>query len=66
MQFQSREFSYFLNCEKVSLEDYFSARAAEEEDDQLYDYSWDSSGETDQEIDSDVDFDFLECDLCER
>ena len=39
MQFQSREFSYFLNCEKVSLEDYFSARAAEEEDDQLYDYS---------------------------
>lgn len=39
MQFQSREFSYFLNSEKVSLEDYFSARAAEEEDDQLYDYS---------------------------
>ena len=36
MQFQSREFSYFLNSEKVSLEDYFSARAAEEEDDQLY------------------------------
>ena len=39
MQSQSHEFSYFLNCEKdlESLaEDYFSARPAEAEDDQLY------------------------------
>ena len=39
MQSQSREFSYFLNCEKdlESLaEDYFSLRPAEAKDDQLY------------------------------
>ena len=68
MQSQSHEFSYFLNYEKdlESLaEDYFSTRPAVVEDDQLYDYSSDSSDETDQEIDSDVDFNFSECDLSE-
>ena len=69
MRSQSHEFSYFLNCEKdlESLaEDYFSARPAEAEDNQLYVYSSDSSDETDKEIDSDVDFNFPECDLSER
>ena len=39
MQSQSHEFLYFLNCEKdlgSLAEDYFSARPAEAEDDQLY------------------------------
>ena len=69
MQSQSHEFSYFLNYEKdlESLaEDHFSTWPAVVEDDQLYDYSSDSSDETDQEIDSDVDFNFSECDLSER
>ena len=62
MQSQSHEFSYFLNCDKdlgSLAEDYFSARPAEAEDNQLYVYSSDSSDETDQEID--VDFNFSEC-----
>ena len=61
MQSQSHEFSYFLKCDKdlgSLAEDYFNARPAEAEDNQLYVYSSDSSDETDQEIDSDVDFNF--------